>query len=232
MTFLPRARLSRVVPLLSLLAAPAWAQTSAVLDEGTLMVSRNGSPVGRESFRIIRAPGPGGQAYRATSSTAIGTRRITAQLGTDSTGLPLTYESDVFDENVQTERVSGRGRPGRFSVLVRTRNGEAAREYVLENGALLIDEHVFHHYFFLGVADAHRTYSVIRARSQQQADFRFEERGSETLDIGGRKIQSRRLALTGQGGAQDVWVDAKGRLLKVAIPSEGLVALRDDPPRT
>jgi hypothetical protein len=232
MSRLRSARLSRAA-ILSLAFAPSLmtAQTSAVLDEGTLMVSRNGAPIGRESFRIIRAAGAGGQVYQSNSSTALGTRRITSQLGTDSTGLPVSYESYVFDANVQTEHVSGRGRPGRFSVLVRTRTGESAREYVLTNGALLVDEAVFHHYYFLALAGGHQRFNVIEARSQRQTDFGFAERGSEVLEIGGRKIESRHLALTADASSLDVWVDRQGRLLKVSIPADGLVALRDDPPR-
>lgn len=207
------------------------AQTSAIMDEGTLMVSRNGSPVGRESYRIVRAAGPGGQVFRATSSTAVGTTRVTTTLGADSAGVPLTYEADIAMANQPLEHVSGRGRPGRFSVLVQNRKGESAREYLLENGALLIDENVFHQYYFLTLAGSHARFNVIAPRRQEETTFRFEERGAETLDIGGRKIESRHLVLVGDAGTREMWVDANGRLLKVAMPAEGLVALRDDPPR-
>lgn len=235
MSRLPSVRLSRALTISSfaaLVSAPAVrAQASAVLDEGTLMVSRNGTPIGRESYRIVRAPGPGGQVYQARSSTALGTDRVSAILGTDSTGVPVTYEAEVTSASSVTDRLSGRGRPGRFSVLVQTRTGESAREYRLNNGALLIDQDVFHQYFFLGLAGSHTRFNVISPRSQQEAMFQFEERGRETLDIGGRKIDSRHLALVGASGSRDVWLDARGRLLKVAIAADGLVALRDDAPR-
>lgn len=227
-------RLSRSLLLscCAALAAPTLrAQASVVLDEGTLMISRNGTPLGRESYRIIRAPGPGGQAIQARSSTALGQNRVSAILGTDSAGVPVTYDADVGEANQPVEHVSGRGRPGRFSVLVQNRTGESAREYLITNGALLIDEDVFHQYYFLAVATGHTTFNVIAPRRQRETAFRFEERGRETLDIGGRKILSRHLALVASGGTRDVWVDAKGRLLKVSIGAEGLVALRDDPPR-
>ncbi len=228
-------RLSRAVSILSFAAlAPtpaARAQASAILDEGTLMVSRNGTPIGRESYRIIRAAGPGGQVYQARSSTALGADRVSAILGTDSTGVPVTYEAEVTSANNVTDRLSGRGRPGRFSVLVQTRTGESAREYLLNNGALLIDQDVFHQYYFLALAGAHSRFNVISPRSQQEATFQLEERGHETLDIGGRKIDSRHLALVGTSGSRDVWLDANGRLLKVSIAADGLVAIRDDAPR-
>src|SRR5947207_3132665 len=91
--FSPRRRLSF---LLALALAPAAAVAqSAVVDEGTFMVTQNGSPLGRESFRIVRAAAPGGQVFRATGQSALGENRVTTALGTDSSGIPVSYESDV-----------------------------------------------------------------------------------------------------------------------------------------
>jgi len=232
-----RDRLSRALTIGAAVlsaATSAGAQAPAVLDEGTLMVFRGGNPVGRESYRIVRAPGPGGQVFQASGTTALGTRRIEVpQLGVDSSGRPLSYEARVFAANTREATVSGRGRPGRFSVLVRTRSGESAREYLLDNGALLIDDDVFHQYFFLGLAatdGAPREFSVIAPRSQEQVRLTFEQRGTETIDVGGRRMEGRRLALVGPNGAREVWVDGKGRLLRVSIAYKGLVAVRDDPP--
>jgi len=39
----------------------------------------------------------------------------------------------------------------------------------------------------------------------------FEQRGTETIDVGGRRMEGRRLALVGPNGAREVWVDGKGR---------------------
>lgn len=229
----PRSRLFHQL-LLALFFAPGVlvAQNSAAVDEGTFMVTQNGTPIGRESFRIVRAPGPGGQVYEARSRNALGRTRISTILGTDSAGVPVSYESELSTGAHVTERLKGRGRPGRFSVLVQTRGGEAAREYVLENGALLIDEDVIHQYFFIGLAGRQAEFTVIGPRSHQQAKFRYEDRGTETLEIGGRQIASRRVALiASSGSARELWLDSAGRLLKVAIPDKSLIAVRDDPPQ-
>lgn len=220
--------------LLALAFAPGAlvAQSSAVVDEGTFMVTRNGSPIGRESFRIVRAAAPGGQAYESRSRSALGRIRINTILGTDSLGAPVSYDSELSTGSELTERLKGRGRPGRFSVLVQTKSGEAAREYVVSSGALLVDDDVIHQYYFFGLAGRRTDFNVIGPRARQQGTYRYEDRGNETLDIGGQSIPSRRLALIPpSGSALELWLDAAGRLLKVAIPDRSLVAVRDDPPR-
>ena len=225
---------STSVLLLALVLAPGiiGAQTSAVVDEGTFMVTQNGTSIGRESFRILRSPGPGGQVYEARSRSALGRVRISTTLATDSAGVPVSYYTEVSHGTTLSERLQGRGRPGRFSVLVQTKSGEAAREYVLDNGALVLDDDVIYQYFFLGVAPSQAQYNVIGPRTQQQAKFTYEDRGSDVVDVGGRRVSSRRFALTSaDGSARELWLDAGGRLLKVAIPDRSIVATRDDPPR-
>jgi hypothetical protein len=195
------------------------------------MVSRNGAPIGRESFRIVRAPAPGGQVYQARSQSALGADRLTTILGTDSTGTPVSYEAELSRNGKLVERARGSGTAKRFTVLVQTRNGEASREYVLDNGALVVDDDVVHQFHFLGLALA-AAYDVIAPRATGQSRFRLEARGTETVDIGRSRVEGRRFALLdANGSAREVWFDRQGRLLKVALPDRSLVAVRDDPPR-
>jgi hypothetical protein len=224
-----------MVPLcwaLLVAGAAVPAQTSAVIDEGTFMITRGGAPIGRESFRIVRAPGPNGQVYRATGQSALGDSRFTTSLGTDSAGVPVTYESELSQRGGVVQNLRGRGRPGRFSVVLWTKNGEASREYLLNNGALLIDDEVIHQFYFVSVAASRGQLIIIAPRAGRQAHFRLEERPTETVEIAGRGVASRRFTLIPESGAsRDVWADASGRLLKVVIPDKGITAVRDDLPR-
>lgn len=220
--------------LIAVVLAPVAAigQSSAVVDEGTFTVTEKGAPVGRESYRIARTPGPGGQVYLVKGQSALGENRISTTLGVDSLGLPVSYRSEHTVRGQLVQLLQGRGRPGRFSVLKETRSGESAREYLLNSGALLMDEDVFHHFYFVpfGAKLAHLV--VIAPRTAEQGRFRVEDRGPESIEIAGQSITSRRYSLIGSSEAgRDVWIDEKGRLLKVAIPEKGLIALRDDPPR-
>jgi hypothetical protein len=219
--------------LLTLLILPgvSTGQRSAVVDEGTFTITRNGAPVGREAFRIVRAPAPGGQVFRASGMTVIGDRRINPQLGTDSAGVPVSYEAQVTEKGVTVQRLRGSGRPGRFGIVSLASGSESAREYILSNGALLLDDNVFHHFYFIPLAAGHTRASVIVPRTGSQEQFTISAHGREPVEIAGTRVEGRRYSITGERGGRDVWVDQRGRLLKVSIPEQGLVALRDDPPR-
>lgn len=130
-------------------AAPrAAAAQESLVDEGTLVISRNGAPVGREAYRVVRAAAGGGQAYRATAIISFDSLRIALRLTTDSAGGPLTYEAEVRTGTVLAAHVDGSGRPGRFSALTKTPHGEAARDYVVGPNPLLLDDDAFDPYFF------------------------------------------------------------------------------------
>jgi hypothetical protein len=202
------------------------------VDEGTLVISRNGVPVGREAYRIVKAAAGGGQAYRATATISFDTLRISLRLTTDSAGQPLTYEAEVRSRGEQTAHVDGSGRPGRFSTLAKTPHGEAAHDYIMGPSPLLLDANAFDPYFFAALAPLRTQFSVIEPRSGAQATFRFEERGQEAIRVGRATASARHFALlTPSGVSRDIWVDAQGHLLRVAIPAQGLVAQRDELPR-
>lgn len=229
--FLPLARLSLLAALPILVPAGVAAQQSGLVDEGTFTVSQHGAPIGRESFRIVRSPAPGGQAYQARSQSALGANRLTTILGTDSTGAPVSYEAELSRDGRVVERARGSGSPRRFTVVVQTRTGEGSREYVLGSDALLVDDDVVHQFHFVGLALA-TTYDVIAPRATGQSRFRVEARGSEVLEIGRTRLDSRRFALLDEGSrVREIWLDREGRLLKVALPEKGVVAVRDDPPK-
>lgn len=233
MSFSPVSSLCAIVPLVLMAPAPTLrAQTSAVVDEGTFTISQQGAPLGREAFRIVRALAPGGQIFRATGQSALGGSRVTTSLGTDSLGVPVSYESELTQRGEMLQRLKGSGRPGRLSVLMQTKTGESAREYVLTSGTLLMDEDVIHHYFFVPLAAQNARVGVISPRVGQQMRLQLESRGEDTIDVAGAAVSSRHFALTGTPGpAREIWIDSKGRLLKVTIPAKGWVAVRDDPPR-
>jgi hypothetical protein len=214
-------------------AAPrAAAAQESLVDEGTLVISRNGAPVGREAYRVVRAAAGGGQAYRATAIISFDSLRIALRLTTDSAGGPLTYEAEVRTGTVLAAHVDGSGRPGRFSALTKTPHGEAARDYVVGPNPLLLDDDAFDPYFFAALPPLRAQFSIVNPRAGSQATFRFEERGQETIRVGRGAASARHFALiTRSGASRDIWVDAQGRLLRVAIPALGLVAQRDELPR-
>jgi hypothetical protein len=205
------------------------ANQEAVVDEGTFVILHDGSPVGRENFKIVNAPSAGGQAFRATATIALNNERVTTTLTTDSLGAPLAYDVTVRVGAVLETTLRGSGRPGRFSALSRTRRGTAARDYIVGDNPLVLDAGVFHEYYFSTLIPRRSRYAVLEPRTEKQSVMRFEERGDESRHVGRRTVMAHHLALIApDGSSRDVWVDFTGHLLRVEIPAAGLVAQRDE----
>ena len=205
----------------------------ATLDEGSFTITVNGERVGREDFRIRSTPGSSGPEVVATATVAYANRRVMPQMRGDSAGVPSRYVVEVKDGPGVDERVDGVIGRGRVSTRVRNSRGESANEFVVSQGALVIDDDVFHQYYFITRRkNPAGAISVIVPRRNTQVTMRVADAGTDKLSIGGTLLDARRFTISDPGGAdREVWADASGRLLKVTIPSKGVVALRDDPPR-
>ncbi|MGH7665371.1 MAG: hypothetical protein ACRENI_13940 [Gemmatimonadaceae bacterium] len=205
------------------------AAQAVTVDEGSFTVTRNGEDIGREQFRIIQRQSRGNSVYLATATSAYSDRRLAPALETDSTGAPLRYQVEVHVDGDLSERLSGLINRGRFSARSQTPRGESAREYIVADGALILDEDVFHQYYFLHGRTG--DVAVVVPRRNVQTTMRVESMGTESLAIGGETISAEHMVLTETGaGVRDIWLDAEGRVLRVAIPSRGIIATRDDPP--
>jgi hypothetical protein len=221
---------------IALLCAPV-AVTAQVTtaDEGTFTVTREGSRIGREEFRIMKQPVAGSVEYVARGLGAYGDRRITAALQTDATGAPLRYQVDIKNGPEVESRLTAQIVHGRLSTQVRTARGEAANEFATGDGTVLVDDEIYHQYYFLPLAGrlsgAARDMSVLVPRRNAQGSVRVTRSGADPVSIGGQSIAATRYVLSSPGVPErQVWLDAGGRVLKVSVPSQGIVALRDDPP--
>ena len=221
-----------VLALSASTALPAVAQVTT-LDEGTFTITRNGTPVGRESFSIRSSPGGiGGPVVQARATVSYDDRRLTPVLKSDANGSPTEYQLEVRAGANASEVLKGVIRRGRFSATMQTPRGENLKEYVVSEGALVLDEDVFHQYYFLARGNRTGAVPVVVPHRNVQVVMRIEDRGPASVTIGGQSIAGRALVLVEPGGAnREIWVDSQGRVLKVAIPSRGLLALRDEPPR-
>jgi hypothetical protein len=221
-----------VLALSAGISLPAFAQVTT-LDEGTFTISRNGTAVGRESFSIKSSPGGmGGSVVQARATVSYDDRRLTPVLKADSIGSPTEYQLEVRAGANASEVLKGVIRRGRFSATMQTPRGENLKEYVVSEGALVLDEDVFHQYYFLARGNRTGAVPVVVPHRNVQVVMRIEDRGPASVTIGGQSIAGRALVLVEPGGAnREIWVDAQGRVLKVSIPSRGILALRDEPPR-
>ncbi len=208
------------------------AQGAQIIDQGSFTITVSNQRVGREDFRIEGTPGgSGGLEYVARATVAFSDRRLTPALRSDSMGTPFDYQIESRGTTTGTERWSGKITRGRVSARINSARGESAKEYIVTDGALIIDDDVFHQYFFLARRSTESSVAIVVPRRNVQLVVRLAVTGQERVTIGTKDLDARHLVITEPSGAtREVWLDAQGRVLKVAIPSRNLVALRDDPP--
>ena len=208
--------------------ARAWRWQGIIVDEGSFTVWRAGAKVGRENFTIRRAADGG---YAASGTVVYADRRLLPALATDPLGVALQYQVDVRVPAGRQEMLSGRVTRGFFSARSQTAQGESAREFAVSAGARLIDDSVFHQYFFLALGHTGAV-AVIEPRHSRQVIAQVEARGADPVEIDGQPLPATRLhiELPGTPG-RDLWVDTNGRVLAVADPGDGLMARRDVAPR-
>jgi hypothetical protein len=223
-------RLSLALAASLTIAAPAAAQVTTI-DEGSFTITRAGTTIGRERFRIVSTPGASGASLVATATVSYDERRLAPALRTDQAGTPVAYQVEVRVGGEMRENLKGQVGRGRFSARTQTPSGESTKEYIVADGALILDEDVFHQYYFLARREA-GSVPVVVPRRNVQLSANVVSLGEARITIGGTPLAARRLALTAPGSERrEIWVDAEGRVLRVEIPERGVVALRDDPPR-
>jgi hypothetical protein len=108
------------------------------------------------------------------------------------------------------------------------------REYLAGEGAVLADDGVAHHYYFLAkrLDQGAGRVPVIIPRQNRQVTATVAVAGNETLAVAGRSIEARKLSITSPGGPERiVWIDAQGRVLRMEIPSTSFLAQRVEAPK-
>ena len=167
----------------------------------------------------------------------MGDRRAAVRLETDSAGSPLRYSVEERTGASITLRLGGQRVRGRFTTLSRSVTGEAAREYLLEPGAMVLEEDGVLQYALiirrpLSQAGDSINIPVLTPIANRQGVVRLAlMTTSDTVIIAGsRRIARRWRMTTSAGETRFIWADSIGRLLRVQIPARGFDALRDDAP--
>ena len=230
-----RPLLAVAVPIASaVLLAPtvSSAQSAQIIDQGSFTITVGNLRTGREDFRIEGTPGASGALeYVARATVVFGDKRLTPALHSDSLGAPSDYQVESRGTTAGSERWSGKITRGRVSARINNARGESAKEYIVTDGALILDDDVFHQYFFVARRANAASVAIVVPRRNAQLVLKLANAGADRVTIGTKDVDARHITLTEPGGdVRELWIDAKGRVLKVAIPSRNLVALRDDPP--
>ena len=213
-------------------AAPLAAQT---VDQGQFRVTVDGREVGTEDFTITQS-GSGAVAVTMASGRVDlrlpeGSLQLSPRLRAQGVGSdPVQYQVDVSGDAPQ--RVVGTIGGGRVSAKIVTAAGEQLREYVASAGAVVLDEGVAHHYYFLATRTHAGRVPVIVPRENRQVMAIVTSRGEEAVQVAGRSVRLFHLTVQPQGGdAAEVWVDDLNRVIRVDIPARHYQAVRTALPR-
>ena len=207
------------------------------LDVGSFTLFVHDQRAGREQFSMQRITLPSGSALELRAESAMGDRRAAVRLETDSLGSPLRYSVEERTGASVTLRLGGQRVRGRFTTLSRSVTGESAREYLLEPGAMVLEDDGVLQYALiirrpLSQAGDSVNVPVLTPIANRQGIARLAlMTTSDTVIIAGTRRMARRWRMvTTTGEARFIWADSIGRLLRVTIPARGFDALRDDAP--
>ena len=200
-----------------------------IIDEGTFAITRAGSAQ-TENFRIIRIENG---LIRATATVVSGPRRVQSTLTVDSLGTPLGYEVSVTEKGAPGLNIKAIANGGRLTATSNDQRGdESMREYPLSAGhTVLLEEGLIHQLFFAAIGKRPGTVQLIDLRGSRAGPATLTPMGAEALQIGGASVTATRYSLVSGAVRRDFWVDPSGRLLRVEIPSQQLVAAREELPR-
>jgi hypothetical protein len=216
----------------ALLGAPAAAPPhpdQGFLDQGVLLIARNGDEIGREEFAIRAAAGRGGGGgVLAVATVHYRDRELRAALELTGDHTPVSYQLDVMSAGRLVQRLTGQFGRGRFSVRIVTPSGEVAREFPVPPGVVVLDDDVFDQYYFVPRAKgAPEPLSVVRPRRTSVVAAAVRSLGPDTVVVGGHGVAAEHYAITLPGGdRREFWFSPSGDLLKAALPGSAITATR------
>jgi hypothetical protein len=213
----------------ALTALPAAGQTVRI-DEGTFRILLGGREVGMETFSI-RQNGTGADAVIIAQGRVVleqnGGSEVVANVQLAGAGLrPVAYDLELRGSDARRIHgsVSGRRASARIAAA-----SETFREYLVTEGAVVLDDGVAHHYYFIAqrAAAGATTVPIMVPRESRQIQASITVGAAESITAGGSAVQARRITVQPDGGdVRSVWIDSQGRVLRVEIPARNLVAVR------
>jgi len=208
-------------------------QATPPVDEGTLLVRQDTVEIARESFRlsggVTRGAGGGwtlASTVRFDRSRPVVVLDPIVELSADSSA--ASFEYTVADPR-DPVRILGQMSRGRFLVRVLGRRMERAREFLAAPPTAVLDDSVFALYLPVAWQGRARPAQVgaVFPRAGRREVLLVQDLGIEATTLNRDPASLRHITVTGgENRLVHVWLDADGRLAKVAIPSRGLLAER------
>lgn len=212
-----------------LLAATSLPAQGRPIDEGTLILTRAGAPLGTETFRVVGVGTEATGQMRLTGQRSVGEQRITTTLVTDSLGTPSSYMLSIKEGRAEILQLTAQGGPGRLASIARDQQrNESMKEFVVTPGAtVILDDELTHQFAVIALRRRAGPLKVIVPRTGRENAETLTSGGTESIEIGGRVVAATKYLL---GAGRQFWTDATGRLLRVVLPG-GITATREELPR-
>ena len=219
-----------LVGLLAVGAANLSAQTT--VDEGTFRLMTEGRETATETFSI-RQRGEGAEAVIIARGRIVyrdgPQKELTTTLQVAGDALrPSAYDLKI--EGAEAQQILARMSGTRFSARVVSASGERAREYLVSEGALVAEEGVAHHHYF--VVSRARDGATVRVPvivplEGRQVWATVTSGAEEMIQVAGQSVSARSVTVSVESsGERRVWIDAQGRVLRLEIPARSFVAER------
>ena len=212
----------------------ALALLQAPIDEGTLVVREDTLEIARESFRLNHGRlARGGVGWTLATTIRYDRARpvvvLAPILEVNADTQPATLQYDVADPR-QPSRILGELGRGRFTVRLVARTTERAREFPTGTRPVVLDDSVFALYLFAAWRAAPPDsvpLTAIVPRGLRRETVNVRDHGLAPTTLNHDPATLRHISVTGGApGVVHLWLDAAGRLMKVAIPSRRLTAER------
>jgi len=225
-----------LAPTLFLLALhPSQTQCQSVsVDENAFRIYVEGELIGREEFSI-RQIGPAGQQrviLRGSVELNLSEGQLNLAPAMDvQEGTLAVSDYQIKVSGAETTDIFVTVSGNRYLARVVSMSGEQLREFRAGPGSVLLDEDVIHHNYLLNSFledDSGVSLTVLSPRAGRQQRMTLSLVGEEEIRVGGILVpNARRFHLEGGEHPRDIWFDTQGRILRLEIPSQGLIAERE-----
>jgi hypothetical protein len=206
----------------------------APIDEGTLVVRADTHEVARETFRFTERGLGASAGWTLTASIrwSDSTRSLVIapliQLSADTEPARLQFEVSGGPTPL---RILGQPGRGRFTIRFLSPKVERARELAVEPPMVILDDSVFAPFLIAARrvrGDAvPRVVSGLFVRAARRERLDITDRGPEPTSLNHDSVTLRHVVVSGPvSGVVHLWLATDGRLMKVEIPSRGLIAER------
>lgn len=211
---------------LTLVAVSGLAAQAVLLDEGSFEIWIDDRRVGTESFTIHRVGLGGDSEILATGTVETEEVSMRPALKTAPDYHPVSYQNTVTgDRNAELSVVlSGT----RYESRMSGPEGEMEREYRAGTEAILMEEGVAHHYFFLArtAPQAGARLRVILPVEGRQTPVQVRSVARDDVRLGREVLPARHFVLAFGDEERHLWVDDDGRVLRVERPDRNWRAER------